>query len=49
MFVVTMENAGGELDRKEAGTAEAAMEALLQMIEEAGCVYGGDCFRVSEE
>jgi hypothetical protein len=49
MFVVTMENEGGELERRVVATGEAAREALLEMIEACDELYVGDRFFVREQ
>lgn len=48
MIVISMQNEGGELDRRTAKTEEAARTALLEMIESLPHVQHGDRFIVTE-
>jgi len=47
-WIITMENAGGELERRTAKTAEQAHARLIDIVESLGSVHDGDVFRIRE-
>ena len=49
MIVITMENIGGELDRREVKTEDEAKAALIEIIQECAFLRDGDRFYVREK
>jgi hypothetical protein len=49
MIVITMENMGGELDRREVKTEDDAKAAMIEMIEAVSFLQDGDRFFVREK
>lgn len=48
MIVITMENIGGELDRREVPNDAMAKAALIEMINEVAFLQHGDRFFVRD-
>lgn len=49
MIKISFQNSGGELDSRTAKSPTAAVEAMVEMIREAGELHDGDTIVVTEE
>lgn len=47
-FLITLENPGGELDRRTASTEKACQEAVIDIASELAFFSGGDVIRITD-